>query len=159
METMRREGFEFQVSRPRVITRIGDNGEKLEPFEELAIDVPEDYLGTVIEKLGPRKAEMIEMKNPGQGLVRLLYKVPARTSAALVKRTVHRSGASHVSSPKGSLMAMGGASFFTLAPRWSTNRMSAFPRRLNVAKCSSTKKLGAFHLISSRTPVLAPRMA
>ncbi len=78
METMRREGFEFQVSRPRVITRTGENGEKLEPFEELAIDVPEDYLGTVIEKLGPRKAEMIEMKNPGQGLVRLLYKVPAR---------------------------------------------------------------------------------
>jgi GTP-binding protein len=78
METMRREGFEFQVSRPRVITRVGDNGEKLEPFEELAIDVPEDYLGVVIEKLGPRKAEMIEMKNPGQGLVRLLYRVPAR---------------------------------------------------------------------------------
>ncbi|MCC6242715.1 MAG: translational GTPase TypA [Gemmatimonadaceae bacterium] len=78
METMRREGFEFQVSRPRVITRTGASGEKLEPFEELAIDVPEDYLGTVIEKLGPRKAEMIEMKNPGQGLVRLLYKVPAR---------------------------------------------------------------------------------
>ncbi len=78
METMRREGFEFQVSRPRVILRTGDNGEKLEPFEELAIDVPEEYLGTVIEKLGPRKAEMIEMKNPGQGLVRLLYRVPAR---------------------------------------------------------------------------------
>ena len=53
METMRREGFEFQVSRPRVITRDGPNGEKLEPYEELAIDVPEDYLGTVIEKLGP----------------------------------------------------------------------------------------------------------
>ena len=78
METMRREGFEFQVSRPRVITRTGENGEKLEPYEELAIDVPEDYLGVVIEKLGPRKAEMIEMKNPGQGLVRLLYRVPAR---------------------------------------------------------------------------------
>jgi len=78
METMRREGFEFQVSRPRVILRTGDDGEKLEPFEELAIDVPEAYLGTVIEKLGPRKAEMIEMKNPGQGLVRLLYRVPAR---------------------------------------------------------------------------------
>ncbi len=78
METMRREGYEFQVSRPRVITRTGDNGEKLEPYEELAIDVPEDYLGVVIEKLGPRKAEMIEMKNPGQGLVRLLYRVPAR---------------------------------------------------------------------------------
>ena len=78
METMRREGFEFQVSRPRVITRTGENGEKLEPYEELAIDVPEDYLGVVIEKLGPRKAEMIEMKNPGQGLVRLLDRVPAR---------------------------------------------------------------------------------
>ncbi|MCA0377514.1 MAG: translational GTPase TypA [Gemmatimonadetes bacterium] len=78
METMRREGFEFQVSRPRVITRLGPDGEKLEPFEELSIDVPEDYLGVVIEKLGPRKAEMIEMKNPGQGLVRLLYRVPAR---------------------------------------------------------------------------------
>jgi GTP-binding protein len=78
METMRREGYEFQVSRPRVITRTGPNGEKLEPYEELAIDVPEDHLGAVIEKLGPRKAEMIEMKNPGQGLVRLLYKVPAR---------------------------------------------------------------------------------
>lgn len=78
METMRREGFEFQVSRPKVILRTDDKGQKLEPFEELAIDVPEEYLGTVIEKLGPRKAEMIEMKNPGQGLVRLLYRVPAR---------------------------------------------------------------------------------
>jgi len=78
METMRREGFEFQVSRPRVITKRDENGERLEPYEELAIDVREDYLGAVIEKLGPRKAEMIEMKNPGQGLVRLLYRVPAR---------------------------------------------------------------------------------
>ena len=78
METMRREGFEFQVSRPRVITRTATNGERLEPYEELAIDVPEDYLGKVIEELGPRKAEMIEMKNPGQGMVRLLYKIPAR---------------------------------------------------------------------------------
>ena len=78
METMRREGHEFQVSRPRVITRVGVNGERLEPYEELAIDVPEDFLGVVIEKLGPRRAEMIEMKNPGQGLVRLLYRIPAR---------------------------------------------------------------------------------
>ena len=78
METMRREGFEFQVSRPRVITRTGANGERLEPYEELAIDVPEEFLGTVIEELGPRRAEMIEMKNPGQGLVRLLYRIPAR---------------------------------------------------------------------------------
>ena len=78
IETMRREGYEFQVSRPRVILKSGLGGEKLEPYEELAIDVPEDYLGAVIEKLGPRRGEMIEMKNPGQGLVRVLYRIPAR---------------------------------------------------------------------------------
>jgi GTP-binding protein len=75
---MRREGYEFQVSRPRVITREGPNGERLEPYEELAIDVPEEFLGVVIEKLGPRRASMLEMKNPGQGMVRLLYRIPAR---------------------------------------------------------------------------------
>ena len=78
METMRREGYEFQVSRPRVITRVGPAGERLEPYEELAIDVPEEFLGVVIEKLGPRRAGMLEMKNPGQGMVRLLYRIPAR---------------------------------------------------------------------------------
>jgi GTP-binding protein len=78
METMRREGYEFQVSRPRVITREGANGERLEPYEELMIDVPEEFLGAVIEKLGPRRGEMIEMKNPGQGLTRLTYRIPAR---------------------------------------------------------------------------------
>src|SRR5882762_5683541 len=78
METMRREGYEFQVSRPRVITREGPNGERLEPYEELSIDVPEEFLGVVIEKLGPRRAGMLEMKNPGQGMVRLLYRIPAR---------------------------------------------------------------------------------
>jgi GTP-binding protein len=78
METMRREGYEFQVSRPRVITRHGVKGELLEPYEELAIDLPEEYLGAVMEKLGPRRAEMIEMKNPGAGMVRLLYRIPAR---------------------------------------------------------------------------------
>src|SRR5213075_304017 len=59
METMRREGFEFQVSRPRVITKEGPNGERYEPYEELMLDVPEDFLGVVIEKLGPRRGEMI----------------------------------------------------------------------------------------------------
>ncbi len=78
METMRREGFEFQVSRPRVITRVGPNGERLEPYEELMIDVSEDYMGAVMEKLGPRRAEMTEMKNPGQGMVRLTFRIPAR---------------------------------------------------------------------------------
>jgi len=78
METIRREGYEFQVSRPRVITREGPGGERLEPYEELSIDVPEEFVGNVIEKLGPRRAEMLEMKNPGQNLVRLLYRIPAR---------------------------------------------------------------------------------
>ncbi|GDX88071.1 translational GTPase TypA [Gemmatimonadota bacterium] len=78
METMRREGFEFQVSRPRVITHEGPDGEKLEPYEELSIDVPDEFMGVVIEQLGPRKGQMLEMKHPGHGLVRLLYKIPAR---------------------------------------------------------------------------------
>ncbi len=78
METMRREGFEFQVSRPRVITKLGPDGERLEPYEELMIDVPETYMGVVMEKLGPRRTEMIEMKNPGQGMVRMSFRIPAR---------------------------------------------------------------------------------
>jgi GTP-binding protein len=78
METMRREGFEFQVSRPRVITKEGPNGERLEPYEELMIDVPEEYMGVVMEKMGPRRAEMIEMKNAGHGTVRLSFRIPAR---------------------------------------------------------------------------------
>ena len=78
METMRREGYEFQVSRPRVITRRSESGERLEPYEELSIDVNEEYLGSVIEKLGSRRAEMLEMRNPVPGLVRLAYRIPAR---------------------------------------------------------------------------------
>ena len=78
METMRREGYEFQVSRPRVITKIGLDGERLEPYEELMVDVPESHIGTVIEKLGPRRGELVEMKNPGQGMVRMLFRIPSR---------------------------------------------------------------------------------
>jgi GTP-binding protein len=78
METMRREGFEFQVSRPRVITKLGPDGERLEPYEELMIDVPEEHMGAVMEKLGPRRTEMIEMRNPGQGMVRMSFRIPAR---------------------------------------------------------------------------------
>jgi GTP-binding protein len=77
METMRREGFEFAVSRPRVILKT-ENGQRLEPYEEVTIDVPEKLTGPVIEKLGQRRGEMLEMRNPGGGLVRLIYKVPAR---------------------------------------------------------------------------------
>ena len=78
METMRREGFEFQVSRPRVITKEGVNGERLEPYEELMLDVQEEYLGVVIEKLGPRRGEMLDMRNPGQGMVRIMFRIPSR---------------------------------------------------------------------------------
>jgi GTP-binding protein len=78
METMRREGYEFMVSRPRVITRTAEDGTRLEPYEELIIDVPEEYMGAVLEKLGPRRAEMQEMKNPGMGMVRMTFRIPAR---------------------------------------------------------------------------------
>ncbi len=78
METMRREGYEFQVSRPRVITKVGTTGERLEPYEELTIDVPEVYMGAVMEKLGPRRAELTEMRNPGGGSVRLAFRIPSR---------------------------------------------------------------------------------
>jgi GTP-binding protein len=83
METMRREGYEFAVSRPRIITKHGPNGELLEPFEELMIDVPETHVGVVIQKLGGRRGQMLEMRNAGRsdgsgGLVRIVYKIPAR---------------------------------------------------------------------------------
>ncbi len=78
METMRREGYEFQVSRPRVITRFGPGGERQEPYEELVVDVPEDAMGVVMEKLGPRRAELSEMMTAGQGRSRLHFRVPAR---------------------------------------------------------------------------------
>jgi GTP-binding protein len=78
METMRREGYEFQVSRPHVITRKRKDGIVEEPYEELIVDVPESMIGVVIEKLGSRRGDMIEMKNPGQGRVRMRFKVPAR---------------------------------------------------------------------------------
>ena len=78
METMRREGYEFQVSRPRIIPREGPNGEQLEPYEELMVDCPEGYLGVVMEKLGPRRATLMDMKNPGVGMVRMRFKIPAR---------------------------------------------------------------------------------
>jgi GTP-binding protein len=78
METMRREGYEFQVSRPRIIPREGPNGERLEPYEELMIDCPEGYVGVVMEKLGPRRGTMLDMKNPGLGMVRMRFKIPAR---------------------------------------------------------------------------------
>ncbi|MCX7773955.1 MAG: translational GTPase TypA [Clostridia bacterium] len=77
IETMRRQGYEFQVSKPEVIT-IEQNGEIYEPVEYLVIDVPEDNMGSVMEKLGMRKAEMVNMHSANQGYVRLDFKIPAR---------------------------------------------------------------------------------
>ena len=78
METMRREGYEFQVSRPRVITRR-EEGQLQEPYEEAVVEVPQELVGTVIEKLGGRKGEMTEMRPMGDsGTTRLRFKIPAR---------------------------------------------------------------------------------
>ncbi|KGN02970.1 GTP-binding protein TypA [Clostridium novyi A str. 4570] len=77
IETMRREGYEFQVSKPSVIFHEED-GKKLEPIEYLTIDVPEEFMGVVMEKLGPRKAEMINMSSAVNGYSRLEFKIPAR---------------------------------------------------------------------------------
>lgn len=77
IETMRRQGYEFQVSKPTVIYKE-DNGVRLEPIEYLIIDVPEDYMGVVMEKLGARKAEMVNMHSSQNGYMRLEFKIPAR---------------------------------------------------------------------------------
>jgi GTP-binding protein len=78
METMRREGYEFQVSRPRVITHERGDGLLAEPYEELVVDVPDDMLGVVIEEMGARRGDMIDMRNPGQGRVRMSFRIPSR---------------------------------------------------------------------------------
>jgi GTP-binding protein len=77
IENMRREGYELQVSKPEVIYKTID-GILLEPFEHLVLDVPEDSMGPVIENLGQRKAEMINMNPTGVGEVRIEFNIPAR---------------------------------------------------------------------------------
>ena len=78
IETMRRQGYEFQVSPPEVIYRQGENGEKLEPIELLMIEVPEEYVGSVMERLGTRKAELVNMGARDSGTTHLEFKIPAR---------------------------------------------------------------------------------
>jgi GTP-binding protein len=75
---MRREGYEFQVSRPEVITRTLADGSVVEPVEELTVDTPEAFVGTVSELTGGRKARMLDMVNDGRGIVRLVYAIPTR---------------------------------------------------------------------------------
>ena len=77
IETMRREGFELQVSKPNVIFKE-ENGKKMEPMEYLTIDVPEEFMGAVMEKMGPRKAEMVNMTSAVNGYTRLEFIIPAR---------------------------------------------------------------------------------
>ena len=77
IETMRREGFELQVSKPNVIFKE-ENGVKVEPMEYLTIDVPEEFMGPIMEKLGPRKGEMVNMTSAVNGYSRLEFKIPAR---------------------------------------------------------------------------------
>jgi len=79
IETMRREGFELSISRPRVLFKKDDNGQLLEPIEEVVVDVDEEFSGTVVEKMGLRRAEMTDMI-PSQlgGKVRLVFKAPSR---------------------------------------------------------------------------------
>jgi len=77
IEMMRREGFELMVSRPEIVTKRIDD-QLMEPNELLAIDVPDAFVGTVIERLGPRKGEMVKMHNHGSGRVRMEFKIPSR---------------------------------------------------------------------------------
>jgi GTP-binding protein len=76
-ENMRREGFEFLISRPEVVIKE-ENGVRLEPYEHLVIDVPEEFSGSVIEKLGRRKAEMTSMNPMPDGTTRIEFEIPAR---------------------------------------------------------------------------------
>ena len=78
IETMRREGFEMTVSRPRVLYQQADDGTRLEPIEEVTIDVDEDYASAVVDSLNRRKGEMVDMRSAGAGKTRLLFLAPSR---------------------------------------------------------------------------------
>ena len=78
IENMRREGFELSISRPRVLFRQDENGKKLEPIEEVVIDVDDAYTGVVVDKMAQRKAEMQEMKPSGGGKTRIVFHAPSR---------------------------------------------------------------------------------
>ncbi|MET4103064.1 GTP-binding protein [Roseovarius sp. MBR-78] len=79
IENMRREGFELSITRPQVLMREGENGERLEPVEEVTIDVDDEYTGAVIEKItGPRKGDLVEMRPSGASKTRIVAHVPSR---------------------------------------------------------------------------------
>jgi GTP-binding protein len=78
IETMRREGFELGISRPRVLFGEDENGKKTEPYETVIIDVDEEYSGTVVEKMAIRKAELTDMRPSGGGKTRITFSAPSR---------------------------------------------------------------------------------
>ena len=78
IENMRREGYEFSVSKAEVLYKLDENGKKLEPMEQAIIDVPDEFSGIIIEKMGQRKGEMINMHTSGNGHTRIEFSVPAR---------------------------------------------------------------------------------
>ena len=78
LENMRREGYELAVSRPKVVYRQDDNGERLEPYETLTVDVEQEHQGPVMENLGLRKGDLLDMVPDEKGRVRLDYRIPAR---------------------------------------------------------------------------------
>ena len=78
IETMRREGFEMTVSRPRVLYQQAEDGSRLEPIEEVTIDVDEEYASAVVDSLNRRKGEMLDMRSAGAGKTRLLFLAPSR---------------------------------------------------------------------------------
>jgi GTP-binding protein len=77
IETMRREGFELMVGKPEIVVR-SENGRKLEPLERLVIDVPESFIGIILETIGSRRGEMLKMSNHNSGRVRIDFKIPSR---------------------------------------------------------------------------------
>lgn len=78
IETMRREGFELSISRPRVLFKNDENGARLEPIEEIQIDVDDEFVGVVVEALSQRKAEMVDMRPSGGGKTRIIFYGPSR---------------------------------------------------------------------------------
>ena len=78
IEEMRREGFEFCISRPEVITHLDENGNVLEPIEQLIIDAPQEYQGIIIEKLAKRKGELTSVENTGANMIRIEFEIPTR---------------------------------------------------------------------------------
>jgi GTP-binding protein len=78
IEEMRREGLEFCVSRPEVVTHVDEQGRVLEPMEQLLIDAPEEYQGVIIEKLAKRKGELLTVENLASGSIRMEFEIPTR---------------------------------------------------------------------------------